>query len=198
MTPIARKLLGILPIMVGLWGLCYPAPGVWQVKQIDFAWKYKERQAYIAKTKNVAVNPLLSPQVDPKGLEEFVDREVGSSREEVSGEAWETLFAQAEGTGSGPGRSGEYLYLPAGTAPLAAFEASAEESVSNRFIHSNVATVVHDGESVIETIDGKLYIGEESQFAEGPSAVIIRNVRFPEKMKQLVIPILLIKLAYIK
>ena len=76
--------------------------------------------------------------------------------------------------------------------------AKADGSNAGKFIHSNSATVVNDGESAVETKEGQLYISEESQFTENESAIVLRNVRFPEKMKHLVLPMLLIKLAYVK
>jgi len=122
--PLGRKLFGILPIMIGLWCLCFPAAGVWQIKQMDLGWKYQQRLAESLLGKEPVANPLLNSRNAPKGLEEFVVHEVGKTRKEVHGEAWEALFAQAKGSGAGPGRSGEYLYLPAGTSPLNELEDS--------------------------------------------------------------------------
>jgi hypothetical protein len=104
--PIARKVLGIVPLLAAIWCLSFPAPGVWQVKKEDLGREYRARMEYVG------------GEYSEAGLDEFVKQETGNSRTKVSDEAWETLFHQAEGAGS---ERSQYLYLPADTAPLNAW-----------------------------------------------------------------------------
>ncbi len=113
MWPVLRKLLGILPIMASLWCLCYPAPGVWQVCQVDLGRKYAEKMAYFHQG-----------QARTAGLAEFVRKETQTTGHKVQGPAWEELFQKAGEKASGAGGRRNYMYLPAGTPPLSDLEDS--------------------------------------------------------------------------
>lgn len=121
MWSMARKLFGIVPILAAIWCVSYPAPGVWRVKKEDLGRKYRERVEYLqegdAKDIQRGGRLLLSSQEAqaPTELDQFIKREIGSTRTRVSGEAWETIFQEAED------RQGEYLYLPANTVPLSSW-----------------------------------------------------------------------------
>lgn len=123
MWPVTRQLLGILPILAGLWCLCYPAPGVWQLKFQDLGRQYQERMGDLRQGEANAAKegrkPLLDSREAAKGLDDFVNRKVGHRRKKVEGEGWEALFKQAEGAGSLRGKRSKFLYLPANTQPLA-------------------------------------------------------------------------------
>ena len=125
MWPITRKLLGVFPILAGLWCLCYPAPGVWQVKLQDLGRQYQERMGDLRRGEEIAAKegrkPILSSREAAKGLDEFVNRKAGRRRKKVEGEAWKVLFKQVEDVGSRQGGSSKFLYLPANIQPLASW-----------------------------------------------------------------------------
>lgn len=122
MWPVIRKLFGILPILAGLWCLCYPAPGVWQLQLQDLGQKFRERSENLRQGAALAEKegrkPLLAPNLAPKDLAEFVQKETGVTRKKVEGEAWEALFKRMADPSALQNGGKKYLYLPAKTPPL--------------------------------------------------------------------------------
>jgi len=106
MRGIARKIFGVVPVLVGIWLLSYPAPGVWQIKKVDLGQKYRERAEYTKQTPTEA------------GLADFVKKETGYSTKKVSGQAWEDIYTQAEEAAKQRGYA-SYLYLSTSFKPLA-------------------------------------------------------------------------------
>jgi len=107
MRGIARKLLGVVLVLAGIWCLSYPAPGVWQVKIVDLGEKYRERMSYTNRS------------ATESGLDEYVRKETENSTKKVSGPVWEDIYARADQAGSTQSGYASYVYLAVSFKPMA-------------------------------------------------------------------------------
>lgn len=115
MIAVLRRLFGVLPILVGLVCLFWPAAGIWKLEIVDYGTEYRERVAYAnqvaAKRAKKSGKPLVVHETTAQGLDAYVGKETRFSIRKVKGPAWEELFEMTS-------RKKRYLYLPADAPPL--------------------------------------------------------------------------------